>query len=53
LPAAPARRLGHFQAVLIGTGNQAHVLALHPLEAGNGVGGDRLIAWPMLRLAIG
>ena len=37
------RRLLHLQAVLVGAGEEEHVLAVEPLEARDRVGGDRLV----------
>ena len=37
------RGLLHLQAVLVGAGQKEHVIAVEPLEAGDGVGRDRLV----------
>ncbi len=46
------RRLQHFDAVLIGAGEKEHIAAVEPLEAGDGVGGDRLIGVADMRRAV-
>ena len=43
------RRLLHLQAVLVGAGQEEHVLAVEPLEARDGIGGDRLVGVPDMR----
>ena len=47
------RGLLHLLAVLVGTGEEEHVVAVEPHEAGDGIGGDRLIGVADMRRAIG
>ncbi len=47
------RRLLHFQPVLVHAGDEQHVLAVEPLESGEGVGGDALVGVADMRRAIG
>jgi GNAT superfamily N-acetyltransferase len=50
---ALARRgLLHLLAVLVGAGEEIDVVAVEPHEAGDGVGGDRLIGVPDMRRPI-
>ncbi len=46
------RGLHHLQAVLVGAGQEEHVLAVEALEARQRVGGDRLIGVTDMRLAV-
>ena len=46
------RRLQHLDAVLVGAGEKEHVMAVEPHEAGDGVGGDRLIGVADMRRAV-
>ena len=41
-----------FDAVLVGAGEEEHVVAVEPHEAGDGVGGDRLIGVADMRRAV-
>ena len=51
---ALARRgLLHLLTVLVGAGEEIHVVAVEPHEAGDGVGGDHLIGVPDVRGAVG
>ncbi len=43
------RRLQHLLAVLVRAGEEEHVVAVQPLEAGDGVGRDQLIGMPDMR----
>ena len=43
----------HLQAVLVGAGEEEHVLAVEPLEARDRVGGDRLVGVADVRHAVG
>ena len=45
-------RLLHLQAVLVGAGQEEHVLAVEPLEARQRVGGDDLVGMADMRLAV-
>ena len=45
-------RLVHFQAMLIGASDEAHITAHQPLKPGNCVGCDRFIGMTDMRLAI-
>ena len=47
------RGLHHLDAVLVGAGEEEHVVAVEPHEAGDGVGGDHLIGVADVRLAVG
>jgi hypothetical protein len=47
-----ARGLQHLDAVLVGAGQEEHVLAVEPLEAGKGIGGDQFIGMADMRLAV-
>ena len=47
------RRLGHFQAMLVGAGLEPHVAALAALETRHRVGRDRLIGMADVRRAVG
>ena len=47
------RRLLHLQPVLVGAGEEEDVLAVEPLEARDGIGGDRLVGVADVRLAVG
>ena len=44
--------LGHLQAVLVGTGQIAHVVTVQPLETGDGVGGDVFVCVPDVRSTV-
>ena len=46
-------RLRHLQAVHIGAGEVAHVVAVETLEPGDGVGGDVLVGVTDVRIAVG
>ncbi len=46
------RGLDHLLAVLVGTGQEEHVLAVEPLEARQRVGRNRLIGVTDMRLAV-
>ena len=46
-----ARRLGHFEAVLVGAGQEEDVAAPEPLEARDRIGRDRLIGMADMRAA--
>ena len=46
-------RLLHLEAVLVGAGEEEHVLAVEPLEARDGVGRNRLVGVADVRLAVG
>jgi hypothetical protein len=48
-----ARRLQHLDAVLVGAGQKEDVVAVQPLEAGNGIGRDRLIGMADMGRAVG
>ena len=48
----PGRGLQHLAAVLVGAGEEEHVIAVEPHEAGDGVGGDRLIGVADMRRAV-
>ncbi|MGY3393286.1 hypothetical protein ACVWW6_005877 [Bradyrhizobium sp. USDA 3311] len=47
------RGLNHLQAVLVGAGQEEHVLAVEPCKACQRVGGDRLIGVADMRVAVG
>src|SRR6478609_5942970 len=47
------RGLQHLDAVLVGAGEEEHVVAVEPHEAGDRVGGDRLVGVADMRRAIG
>jgi hypothetical protein len=42
-------RLLHLEAMLVGAGQEEHVLAVEPLEARDRIGGDRLVGVPDVR----
>src|SRR4051812_27074115 len=46
------RGLDHLQAVLVGAGQEEHVLAVEPREARDGIGGNRLIGVADMRIAV-
>ena len=46
-------RLLHLQAVLVGAGEEEHVLAVESLEARDRVGGDRLVGMTDMRGPLG
>ena len=46
------RGLLHLLAVLVGAGEEEHVIAVEPHEAGDGVGGDRLVGVADMRRAV-
>jgi hypothetical protein len=46
------RGLNHLQAMLVGAGQEEHVLAVEPREARNRIGRDRLIGVADMRLAV-
>ena len=50
---ALARRLRHFQAMFVGAGQEEDVAAPEALEAGDGVGRDRLIGMADMRPPVG
>jgi len=43
----------HLQAVLVGAGQEEHILAVQPLEARQDVGGDDVVGVADMRLAVG
>ncbi len=43
----------HFQAVLVGAGQEEHIIAVEPHEAGNRVGCDRLVGVADMGRSIG
>src|ERR1700754_2222822 len=47
------RGLDHLQPVLVGAGQEEHVLAVEPLEARQRIGCERLIGVADMRLAVG
>ena len=47
------RRLLHLEAVLVGAGQEVHVLAVEPLEAGDRIGRQRLIGMADVRRPVG
>ena len=47
-----ARRLQHLHAVLVGAGEEEHVMAVEPHEAGDGIGGDRFVGVADMRRAV-
>ena len=47
------RGLDHLQAVLVGAGQEEHILAVEPLEARQRIGRDRLIGVADMRQAVG
>ncbi len=47
------RCLLHLEAVLVGAGEEEDILAVEPLEACNGIGGNRLVGVADVRLAVG
>ena len=47
------RGLQHLDAVLVGAGEEEHVVAVEPHEAGDRVGGDRLVGVADMRRAVG
>jgi hypothetical protein len=51
--ALPFRSLLDLLAVLVGAGEEQHVVAVEPLEAGQRVGGQRLVGLADMRRAIG
>ena len=48
-----ARGLQHFHAVLVGAGQEQHVVAVEPHEPGDRIGRDRLIGVADMRRPIG
>jgi hypothetical protein len=46
-------RLVHFQAVLIGAGQETNIIAIQALEAGERIGGQRFIGVADMRRAVG
>ena len=46
------RGLQHLDAVLVGAGEEEHIAAFEPHEAGDGVGGDRFIGVADMRRAV-
>ena len=51
--ALASRGLDHLQAVLVGAGEEKHVLAVEPLKARQRIGRDRLIGVADMRRAVG
>ena len=47
------RSLQHFDAVLVGTGDEEHVVAVEPHETRDGIGRDRLVGMADMGRAIG
>ena len=45
--------LQHLAAVLVGAGEEEHVMAVEPHEAGDRVGGDRFVGVADMRRAVG
>ena len=51
--AGGTRRLNHFQAMLVGPGNQPDIASAQSVKAGNGVGSNRLIGMADVRTTVG